>query len=178
MDKNAAPYLSAAFLKQKHLCQKKAGAGSQGFLSSSLMESTDFNSMPRTGKALDFVYRMSLFERPVVDLSGKKFTVQDSSSRNGVHRADASSLEISDASLSYLLLYIGKDWIPKEQMANGTLRHKVEAGPDGYPMIFFKATAKTGDQVNTEIKPYRMSFVRAALMVANSRQEAQQSSLM
>ena len=44
-------------------------------------------------------------------------------------------------------------------------------------MIFFKVTTKTGDQVNTEIKPYRMSFVRAALMVTSSRQEAQQSSL-
>ena len=44
-------------------------------------------------------------------------------------------------------------------------------------MIFFKVTTKTGDQVNTEIKPYRISFVRAALMVTSSRQEAQQSSL-
>ncbi|KAL3920500.1 MAG: hypothetical protein SGILL_003233, partial [Bacillariaceae sp.] len=177
MDQNATPYVTAAFLKQKHLCQKKGGAGNQSFLSSNLMESTDFNSMPRTGKALDFVYRMSLFERPIVDLSGKKFTVQDSSSRTGVHRADASSLEMSDASLSYLLMYIGNDWIPKDQREIGALRHKVEAGPDGYPMIFFKVSTKTGDQVNTEIKPYRMSFVRAALMVTSSRQEAQQSSL-
>ncbi|KAL3924387.1 MAG: hypothetical protein SGILL_001077 [Bacillariaceae sp.] len=176
VDQNRTPYVNGTFLKQKHLCTK-GDIASQSFLSSSLMESTDFNAAPRSGKALDFVYRMSLFERPVIDLAGKRFTVQDSSSRTGAHRADSSSLEMSDASLSYLLLYVGKDWVPRREVESNELRHTVEMGPDGYPMIFFKVTTKVGDQVSTEIKPYRVSFVRAALMVTSSRQEAQQASL-
>ena len=67
------------------------------------MESSDFSSSPRSGKALDFVYRNSLFEKPVIDLAGKQFTIQDSTIM-GPHRADASALEMSDAALSYALL--------------------------------------------------------------------------
>ncbi|KAG7343020.1 PXA domain containing protein [Nitzschia inconspicua] len=176
MDQNATQYLSQAFLREKHLCQKWLPKASQSFLSSSLMEPTDFNSAPRTGKALDFVYRMSLFERPVVDLDGKRFTIQDPASK-GVHRADASSLEISDASLSYMLLYVGKDW-GNQESPESDVRTKVEMGPDGYPMIFFRISTKVGEIVNTEMKPYRMSFIRAALVVTSSRQEAQNQSLL
>lgn len=62
--------------------------------------------MPRTGRAIDFVYRINLFEKPKVNLGGRQFTVQDSTVM-GPHRADASALEISDAALSYALLTLG-----------------------------------------------------------------------
>ena len=51
--------------------------------------------------------------------------------------------------------------------------HPVEMGPDGYPMIFMKFSQKQGDKVSFEIKPYRASFIRAALMVTSAKQEAQ-----
>lgn len=145
------------------------------------MEATDFNAIPRSGKALDFVFRMSLFERPDVDLAGKRFTVHDSTAR-GPHRSDASALEVSDASLSALLFNIGRDHGRsdsfqkqklKGQEATSEFRQKVEMGPDGYPMLFMKFNRKSNDEGSTEIKPYRMSFVRAALMVTSARQEAQ-----
>jgi hypothetical protein len=168
------PYLSGAFLRERHLCQKwmHRGTTAQNFLSSSVMEATDFNATPRSGRALDFVYRMSLFERPTIDLAGKRFTVHDSTAR-GHHRADASSLEVSDASISALLLGLGKDVGRDENSDRNEYRHKVEMGPDGYPMLFMKFTRKSTDEVGTEIKPYRISFVRAALMVTSARQEAQ-----
>jgi len=171
-------FFSRAFLNQRYLCQKVAAT--QSFMSSSLMESTDFNAFPRTGKALDFIYRMSLFERPIVDLAGEKFTIQDSSNR-GVHRANASIFEVSDASLSYVLLKIGKEHgtskyeEQKDYKVRGGFRN-VETGPDGYPVLFLRFT-KSGDQVGTEFKPYRLSFVRAALILTSTRQEAQLDSL-
>lgn len=184
----SATYLSGPFLRGRHLCQKwtQKGAATQNFLSSTVMETTDFNAVPRSGKALDFVYRMSLFQRPTIDLDGKRFTVQDSAAR-GPHRADASALEVTDAALSALLLTIGRDHEPRERKEedfdskgtpalpenSGDYKHKAEMGPDGYPMIFMKFNRKQGDQVSTEIKPYRFSFVRAALMVTSARQEAQ-----
>ena len=53
--------LTDEFQKLRHACLKLAVGG---ILSSPLMEPTDFASTPRTGKALDFVYRSSLFGRP------------------------------------------------------------------------------------------------------------------
>lgn len=176
-----APYLSGAFLRERHLCQKwvQRAASAQNFLSSSVMEASDFNAVPRSGKAIDFVYRMSLFERPTIDLAGKRFTVHDSAAR-GHHRSDASSLEVSDASLSSLLLGIGRDFGKEEPGSKegnvaeySDYRHNVEMGPDGYPMIFMKFSRKSTTEVSTEIKPYRISFVRAALMITSARQEAQ-----
>lgn len=183
---SSTPYLSGVFLRERHLCQKwtPKGVSTQSFLSSNVMELTDFNATPRSGKALDFIYRMSLFERPTVDLAGKRFTVHDSAGR-GPHRADASALEVSDAALSALLLTIGRDWEvpvnegegsskPAEVLQNSNeRRHRVEMGPDGYPMIFMKFNQKQGDKNSVEIKPFRLSFVRASLMVTSARQEAQ-----
>ena len=40
---------------------------------------SDFNTVPRSGKAIDFVLQMFLFEKPMVDKAGKQFTVHDSS---------------------------------------------------------------------------------------------------
>lgn len=178
-DDSISSYFSHTFLRQRYLCQKVAAT--QSFLSSSLMEPSDFNAFPRTGKALDFVYKMSLFDRPVVDLAGRRFKVQDSASR-GVLRADASSFEVTDASLTYVLLKIGKGYGAEilEEVGDGTSKGErggeVETGPDGYPILFLRFS-KFGDQSRTELKPYRLSFVRAALMVTSARQEAQLQSL-
>jgi len=171
-------FFSRSFLNQRYLCQKVAAT--QSFMSSSLMESTDFNAFPRTGKALDFIYRMSLFERPMVDLAGENFTIQDSSAR-GVHRADASSFEVTDASLSYVLLKCGKDLGISSNKEQNDVKTRsgfrnVETGRDGYPVLFLRFS-KSGDQAGSEFKPYRLSFVRAALMISSSRQEAQFDSL-
>lgn len=136
------------------------------------MEATDFNASPRSGKALDFIYKVSLFERPVIDLASKLFTVHDSSAR-GHHRSDASALEMSDASLSALLLGVGREYGDKGLMKAPRSDNVVEMGPDGYPMVFVRYQRKQNDQTVTEIKPYRLSFVRAALLVTSTRQEAQ-----
>jgi len=128
------------------------------------MEPTDFTSMPRPGKAIDYVYKMSFFEEPMLDLAGNRFTVHDSSSL-GVHRADASAIELSDASLSYALMSIQNSDTSSES------HRAVEMGKDGYPTIWMKFSRKNED--TPEVRPYRLSFIRAALMVAASRHEAQ-----
>jgi hypothetical protein len=89
----------------RYLCNKSTREGSEragGALSNSIlgastaMDSNDFNSVPRSGTEQDFVYHVSLFEEPEVELSGKKFIIKDAASV-GVHRSDTSSLEFSDA---------------------------------------------------------------------------------
>jgi hypothetical protein len=171
-DQSTTSPFTPNFLRQRHLCQKWIPKGTtQSFLASNLMEITDFSASPRTGKALDFIYRMCLFESPVVDIGGKRFLVQDSSLVRGVHRADASAMEMSDASLSYLMCTLGKEYEPQSAFP------PAETAPDGYPMIFLKRSVKNGDQTSTEIKPYRVSFVRAALLVTSARQDAQLQSL-
>lgn len=178
-----APFLSPAFLRERHLCQKWIPKGSTsrsqpGLMSSSMMEQADFTAAPRTGKALDFVYRMSLFESPMIDLGGKRFTVHDTPSQG--HRADASALEMSDAALSAALLVCGRDYSligmqqPDNVSSPSNMRNKVELGPDGYPIIWMKYSRKLADgTASTEIKPYRVSFIRAAMLITSTRQEAQ-----
>jgi hypothetical protein len=154
------------------------------------MEISDFTSAPRSGKAIDFIYRTSLFERPMVDLNGKKFTVHDAAAV-ATHRADASSLELSDAAISVALLNVGRDWtfeeghVPsvenEEEGGDGgrpqpiVRRSSVETGGDGYPVIFIKFNKKVADKPISEVKPYRASYVRAALMITAARLEAQQA---
>jgi hypothetical protein len=180
--------LSGDFLRKHHLCQKWVPRGAAprsggSLLASPTMEASDFHSVPRAGKSIDFVYRMSLFEPPMVELSGKKFTVHDSSVL-GAHRADASSIELSDASLSVALLTAGQDWEHLLSERDGDTSHDeeaaatktdpgVEMGPDGYPIVWIKLHKKQGEKITTEIKPYRASYMRAALMLACTRQEAQ-----
>lgn len=180
--------LSGDFLRKHHLCQKWVPRGAaprsgSSILASPTMESSDFHSVPRAGKSIDFVYRMSLFEPPMVELSGKKFTVHDSSVL-GAHRADASSMELSDASLSVALLTAGQDWEHQlSQQDDDPSRNDgtngkntdpgVEMGPDGYPIVWIKLHKKQGEQITTEIKPYRASYMRAALLLSSARQEAQ-----
>jgi hypothetical protein len=174
-------FLSNTFLRERHLCEKWVEKDTTStvtsFFSSTVMETTDFNAIPRTGKAIDFIYRSSLFEHPIIDLAGNRFTVQNSAAR-GAHRADASALEVSDAGISALLLTIGRDYESANRKVTmegkeEDMKHIVEMGPDGYPMLFMKTNKKHRDQVTTEMKPYRTSFVRAALMVTSGRQEAQ-----
>ena len=179
-------FLSPEFMRERHLCQKCIPRGSTsrsqpGMLSSNVMEQADFTAAPRTGRALDFVYRMSLFESPMIDLGGKRFTVHDSAAQSS-HRADASSLEMSDAALSAALLVIGRDFSESVDSpddgsvasARSNVRNKVELGPDGYPIIWMKYSKKQNDgTTSTEIKPYRTSFVRAAMLITSTRQEAQ-----
>lgn len=115
------------------------------------MEATDFTSSPRSGKAIEFVYRMNFFERPMLDLGGNHFTVHDSASL-GAHRADASALEMSDASLSAALLMLGA--AADETLAAGGQRQDVEMGKDGYPVVWMKFSRKQ-DDAHVEVKPYR-----------------------
>jgi hypothetical protein len=136
----SAPFLSNEFLRERHLCQRwipKGTTRSQSILSSSVMEPTDFTMMPRTGRAIDFVYRLSFFERPMVDLAGKHFTIQDSSSI-GTHRADASALEISDATLSYALMALGVQETEKGDDESGVGRTGIDMGQDGYRKCVLK----------------------------------------
>lgn len=130
----SAPFLSADFLRERHLCQRwipKGTTRTQSILASSVMEPTDFNSMPRSGRAIDFVYRLSFFERPMIEIGGKHFTIHDSSSL-GTHRADASSLELSDATLSASLLMSGLGDTEKGDDSSEGNKNAIESGPDGY----------------------------------------------
>jgi hypothetical protein len=165
------PFLSGEFLRERHLCQRWIPRGSnrtQSILASSVMEPTDFTSQPRTGKAMDFVYRMTFFEKPMIELGGKIFTVHDSTSL-GTHRADASALEMSDAAMSAALLSIGETVQDKELRS-------IQMGEDGYPILWMKFSRKQ-DDAEIEVRPYRVSLVRAALLVTAARHEAQLQSL-
>lgn len=173
------PFLSVEFLRDRHICHRWIPKGTNrthSMLAGNVMEPTDFTAQPRTGKAMDFVYRMSLFEKPMIELSGKKFTVHDSSAL-GTHRADASSMEVTDAALSTALLMLGvthnSSTEGEEVSQEGPL--KVQMGQDGYPIIWMKFSKQNDTQV--EVKPYRVSFVRAALLLTAARQEAQLQSL-
>ena len=138
-------------MNNRYLCQRwvpKGTTRSQSLLASGTMEGSDFTLVPRAGKAIDFVYRMSYYERPMVDLSGKHFTVFDSTAL-GVHRADASSLELSDASLSIALETIAADSTELRGQ-----RQNVEMGKDGYPVVWLKSSRKQ-DDVHVEAKAYR-----------------------
>lgn len=168
------PFLSSDFLQERHLCHRhvpKGTARSQSILASSVVEPADFTSMPRPGKALDFIYRLSFFENPMVDLRGRHFTIHDSAIL-AVHRSDASVMELSDASLSAALCMIGEAAGDVKGNATDPVNQGIQMGEDGYPVIWMKFS-RNQDDSKVEIKPYRTSFVRAALLVTEARQEAQ-----
>ncbi len=170
----------------RYLCNKSSregsertgGALSNSILASTVMDSNDFNSVPRSGKSQDFVYRASLFEEPEVELSGKKFIVEDAASV-GAHRADASSLEISDAALSTALV-LGQSYDKKQNQ-----QFHVKCGDFQIPSIFLKLVDQSVDpgsplsssykkkSQNGEFREYKLSLVRAALLVVSARKEAQ-----
>lgn len=156
--------------------ERNTGALSNSILSSSVMDSNDFTSIPRSGKVSDFVYRLSLFEEPEVELAGRRFIVQDASAI-GAHRADASSLEVSDAALSAALL-LGQSY---ENRLNK--KYHVHCDESGIPVVYFKVQTANID-VNSPLskpvpmksedglKPYKISSVRAALLITSARREA------
>ena len=163
--------LTEEFQKLRHACLKVAVGG---ILSSPLMEPSDFAATPRTGKALDFVYRSSLFGPPVVDLGGKKFIVHDAAS----HRADASALELSDASMSAAIITRGARGLNMLDSPTSATDFKVEVSSEGTPIVLLRANKSnnSGGSPNNEeeTRPYRPSFIRAALYVKGAKQEAQQ----
>jgi len=152
---SSSSFLPLDFQKQRHPCNKQAQvvAGSSlagSILTSALMEPADFSSVPRTGRALDFIFRMSLFEKPVVSLSGKEFTVQDSTVM-GPHRADASALEISDASLSYAFLTLdGKAGASSELEIPVSLEKKAGDSGDTAPPSVLLADKEKDENKNEE----------------------------
>ena len=167
--------LTDEFQKLRHACLKLAVGG---ILSSPLMEPSDFTSTPRTGKALDFVYRSSLFGRPTVDLGGKKFIVHDASS----HRADASALELSDACMSAAIITRGARGLnmSDSDSSTSTTNFKIQVSADGTPLVLLRANrsssssgSPTKEGTEEEARPYRPSFIRAALYVKSAKQEAQ-----
>ena len=198
-------WLSDKFQKTRHLCQRHMPAGSGNVLTASmtpsLMDSDDFVSTPRVGKAIDFVYRFHLFEKPIVNIGGKQFTVQDASLK-GPHKADASALEISDASLSYALLTLGDSVVPDggDPSGDGAINEEesskkmtvggltLQRGDEGRPTVIFmkikssqssRAASDAGSGTeqaaasSSIMRPFRPSFLRAALLQTSTRQEAQ-----
>jgi len=158
--------------------ERATGALANSILASTLMDSADFSNVPRSGKAADFIYRLSLYEEPAIDLSGKRIIIQDASTL-GFHQADASSLEISDASLSIAL---NLDINCVDQADN---MFCVKCAQDGAPLVFMKVVetsvlgspSSQGIKPELILKPFKISYVRAALLVASSRKEAQRQCL-
>ncbi|KAL3779748.1 hypothetical protein ACHAW5_003143 [Stephanodiscus triporus] len=165
--------LTENFENLRHTCLKVAVGG---ILSSPIMEPGDFCSTPRTGRAVDFVHRISLFERPMVELGGKKFVVYDASS----HHADASSLELSDASMTAALILRGSSGLNVCDVSPGSFTTKVT--DDGMPLILLKAyreeSSGSSPKAKGEARPCRPSFIRAALLVKSAKQEAQSQCLL
>lgn len=147
--------------------ERSAGTLSTTILASTHMDSADFTVLARSGKACDFLYRLSLFEEPAIELTGKNIIIQNATAL-GCHQADASSLELSDASLSIALCLDSFD--EKNNFY-------VKCDSSNSPLMYLKIVNNeiSGDEKkNTAIfKPFKCSFVRAALLVASSRKDAQ-----
>lgn len=168
-------YLCNKFLKKG---SERVGSLAASLLASTVMDSHDFNAIPKAGKASDFVYRINLYEEPEIELAGKRFVVQDASVL-GAHQADASSLELSDASLSTALI-LG------EKIDKRHNKHfHVKCGADGSPVAYLRvseqqnetgsplANAQSQSKQGNAFRAYRLSFLRASLLVQSSRREAQ-----
>jgi len=170
--------------KERYFCNKANYHGaerlgsslSNTILANTVMDASDLCLMPRTGRAIDFVYRMSLFERPIVELAGKRVVVQDSAAL-GAHQADASSLEISDAALSAALLMC--DNAEAMEPRTNLFDFNIKCSSDGMPVVFMKLNdinkshPVSLEKSATGVRPYRISFVRAALLTSSCRKEAQ-----
>merc|ERR1711933_292249 len=102
----------------RHTCLKVATGG---LLSSPIMEPGDFSSIPRTGRAIDFAYKTNLYEEPYVEVGGKRFIVQGASNS----RADASFMELSDASLTAAIIMRGSCGLNVCDVTPGSFRIKV-----------------------------------------------------
>jgi hypothetical protein len=162
--------LTEEFQTTRHSCMKVASSGS--LLASPTMDPNDFSVFPRAGKALDFMYRTSFFEKPMVELSGKKFVIHDASALLH-HRADASCMELSDASLTAAIILRGSSGLNICYDENTTPRSfSIKISDDGSPLVLLRANAP-GKDTKDEARPYRPSFIRAALLVKSAKQEAQ-----
>ncbi len=157
--------------------------------------------VPRSGKALDFIYRVSLFEKPVFDLGGKRLTLHDNTFF-GPHKADASARELSDASLTYAIimrgsleLSLGSGRCRVKNAGNKALHENDDNSAEiGTRSLASEDASQKKDCFNADMTPYvalkmkiapkgrepyekmkylRPSFVRAALLVTSSKQEAQ-----
>lgn len=209
-----APYSSESTLtgkirKEKNPCQKvlhRASSMSTVMMMGNLMEASDFVSTPRTGKAIEFVYKLAFFEKPTIEVLGKRFTVQDGNLK-GAHRADASAIELSDASMTAAIILSGDD---QEQVnVNDNSSISTTATPSLDLEVSEEKRIKplnehTSAQINTDcsiehnkkrteneilsvnikvknagsdkkdlLRAFRPSFIRAILLVATARQEAQ-----
>lgn len=165
--------LSEEFQKTRHSCMK-VGSGNS-LLTSPLMEPNDFNASPRAGKAVDFIHRVSFFDRPKIELGGKKFVVHDASALLH-HRASASSLELSDAALTTAIILRGSTGLNACNIDQGigSRSFSIKISDDGSPLVLLRASAPGKEHgVKEEARPYRPSFIRAALLVQSSKQEAQ-----
>lgn len=162
--------LSEEFQKTRHPCLKVTNAS---ILTSPLMEPTDFNASPRAGKAVDFIHRVSLFDRPLVELGGKKFVVHDASALLH-HRASASMLELSDAALTAAIILRGSSGLNACSQESGPSSFTIKISDDGSPLVLLRASSPGKEHSGKEeARPYRPSFLRAALLVKSARQEAQ-----
>ena len=107
----------------------------------------------------------------MVELGGKKFAVYDASS----HRADASSLELSDAAMTAAIILRGSSGLNVCDVSIGSFTIKVT--DNGTPLILLRAnheeSSRNSPKANGEARPYRPSFIRAALLVKSARQDAQ-----
>eukprot|EP00956_Cyclotella_meneghiniana_P015044 scaffold22813_cov78-Cyclotella_meneghiniana.AAC.9 len=163
--------LTKEFQNTRHSCLKVATSAS--LLASPLMEPNDFNACPRAGKALDFIYRIPFFSRPVVELGGKKFVIHDASSLLH-HRASASCLELSDAALTAAIILRGSVGLNACSNKDDNPRSfSIQVSDGGSPLVLLRAGAPGKDGAREEARPYRPSFLRAALLVKSARQEAQ-----
>jgi len=179
MDSTSQGTLPLRLQRERNICQKAKNPGS--VLSGGVMDPSDFTCSPRTGRALDFVYRMGLFERPVAEISGKRFTIHDNTLL-GPHRADGSCLEVSDSSLTVALIIAGglsSSSLKSEQSAEnceqGSNEKKSVTSVTDVNNISIKLKRRgaQGEGVVEHVKTCRASFIRAALYVASARQEAQ-----
>lgn len=165
--------LSLRFQNTKHACLKLANAG---LLSSPLMEPNDFCSTSRAGRAVDFAYKTNLYEDPKAELGGKKFIVRNASSP----RADASSLELSDASLTASIIMRGSCGLNVCDVTPGSFNIKV--CDNGTPLVLLRASRESGSaessKAKDEARPYRPSFIRAALLVRSAKVEASSQCLL
>lgn len=161
------------FQNTKHSCLK-VGMSGASLLTSPLMEPNDFNAAPRGGKAVEFIHRISFFERVKVELSGKRFVIHDASSLLQ-HRASESALELSDAALTAAIILRGPSGLNAcNTQGNDQRSFSIRISDDGSPLVLLRASAP-GKEHNAkeEARAYRPSFLRAALLVKSARQEAQ-----
>lgn len=164
--------LSEEFQKTRHSCIKVGTSSS--LLASPLMEPNDFTASPRTGKAVDFIYRVPFFDRPKCELGGKRFVIHDASALLH-HRASASSLELSDAALTAAVILRGSTGLNACMDQNMNSRSfSIKISDDGSPLVLLRANVPRKEHgTKEEARSYRPSFLRAALLVQSARQEAQ-----